>query len=178
MQKRILCYDPDNLRLLLFQLKTAFTAAKIPIPQMGIKISPMEPYLLEKIVEIISFDSFNIHVVIACNTSPNGFLTHANGTPVLDKMKYGGVGGPALKPTAMGMVCQLKRLLPERIKIIAAGGVHTGQDVKDYLIAGADAVEAATAFFGTTCPIMSNGHNYGVYTEIMAQYMELMKVEL
>ncbi len=56
------------------------------------------------------------------------------------KLVAGRVYGPTIKPIVLRMVGQLARRYP-RIPIIGAGGIHSPQDARDYLEAGAVAVQ-------------------------------------
>jgi len=64
--------------------------------------------------------------------------------PILGNV-VGGVSGPAIKPIVLRMVWQVARKVP--IPIIAVGGIHGIDDVMDYLVAGATAVQIGTANF-------------------------------
>jgi len=55
----------------------------------------------------------------------------------------GGYSGPGLKPMSMRCVHEVAIALPG-MPIVASGGVSTGRDVVEYLVAGASAVEAGT----------------------------------
>ncbi|HHU16813.1 MAG TPA: dihydroorotate dehydrogenase [Clostridiales bacterium] len=55
----------------------------------------------------------------------------------------GGLSGPAIKPVAVRMVYQVRRAVS--IPIIGLGGVMTGEDAVEFLMAGADAVSIGTA---------------------------------
>ena len=55
-----------------------------------------------------------------------------------------GLAGRALKPISLGVVRQLRQYLPKRMQIIGVGGIHSAQDVQDYLLAGASAVQLAS----------------------------------
>lgn len=57
----------------------------------------------------------------------------------------GGLSGPAIKPIALRMVHQAARAV--RIPVIGLGGISTGEDVAEFLLAGATAVEVGTATF-------------------------------
>ncbi|SPE42093.1 putative dihydroorotate dehydrogenase A (fumarate) [Candidatus Sulfopaludibacter sp. SbA3] len=57
----------------------------------------------------------------------------------------GGLSGPAIKPLALRMVCQAARGV--KIPVIGMGGIATGEDAAEFLIAGASAVEVGTATF-------------------------------
>lgn len=56
---------------------------------------------------------------------------------------YGGVSGPAIKPLALRLVREAA--LAVKIPVIGLGGILTGEDAAEFLIAGASAVEAGTA---------------------------------
>ena len=57
----------------------------------------------------------------------------------------GGLSGPAVKPLTMAKVFQVSKAVS--IPIIASGGIFMWQDVVEYMIAGATAVEIGTALF-------------------------------
>jgi len=65
-----------------------------------------------------------------------------NKRPVLGN-QMGGLSGPAIKPVAVRMVYQVRRAV--RIPIIGLGGIMTGEDAAEFLMAGADAVSVGTA---------------------------------
>jgi dihydroorotate dehydrogenase (NAD+) catalytic subunit len=58
---------------------------------------------------------------------------------------YGGISGPAVKPIIMRMVHQCSKCV--RIPIIGCGGIMRAEDVIEYLMAGATAVEVGYASF-------------------------------
>src|SRR6185369_8507383 len=57
----------------------------------------------------------------------------------------GGLSGPAIKPVALAMVHALARAV--HIPVVGLGGIRTGEDVAEFLIAGASAVQVGTASF-------------------------------
>lgn len=57
----------------------------------------------------------------------------------------GGLSGPSLKPIALRMAYQCARAT--RIPVIGCGGISTADDVLEFLIAGASAVQVGTATF-------------------------------
>ena len=57
----------------------------------------------------------------------------------------GGLSGPAIKPLALRLVWQVARSV--RIPIIGIGGIGTIDDVMEFLIAGASAIQVGTANF-------------------------------
>lgn len=66
--------------------------------------------------------------------------------------KTGGFSGPAVKPVAVRMVYQVRRAV--NVPIIGLGGISTGEDVAEFLMAGADAVAIGTAaLVNPTAPV-------------------------
>lgn len=59
--------------------------------------------------------------------------------------KFGGLSGPAIKPVALAMVYKVARVL--RVPVIGIGGISSGEDVIEFLLAGASAVQIGTACF-------------------------------
>jgi dihydroorotate dehydrogenase (NAD+) catalytic subunit len=57
----------------------------------------------------------------------------------------GGLSGPAIKPIALRMVWQAAKAV--KIPVIGLGGIATGEDAAEFLIAGASAVQVGTATF-------------------------------
>lgn len=62
---------------------------------------------------------------------------------------FGGLSGPAIKPVALRMVCEAARAV--KIPVIGLGGIGSGEDAAEFLIAGASAVEVGTATFWDPC---------------------------
>lgn len=58
---------------------------------------------------------------------------------------FGGLSGPAIKPIALRMVYEAVQAV--KVPVIGLGGIATGEDAAEFLIAGASAVEVGTASF-------------------------------
>lgn len=58
---------------------------------------------------------------------------------------FGGLSGPAIKPIALRMVFEAARSV--KIPVVGLGGIATGEDAAEFLVAGATAVEVGTATF-------------------------------
>lgn len=59
--------------------------------------------------------------------------------------KTGGLSGPAIKPVAVRMVYEVANAV--NIPIIGMGGIQTGEDAMEFILAGATAVAVGTANF-------------------------------
>jgi dihydroorotate dehydrogenase (NAD+) catalytic subunit len=95
-----------------------------------------------------------VGVASACMEAGATFLTLTNtllgfgidvdaGRPLLSG-GVGGYSGPGLKPVSLRCVYEVTRALPGT-PIVGCGGVTTGSDVVEYLLAGASAVAIGTA---------------------------------
>ncbi len=65
--------------------------------------------------------------------------------------KRGGLSGAAIKPIGIRCVFDLYEQFGDKIPIIGVGGISRGEDVIEYLLAGASAVQIGTAI-GVTYP--------------------------
>lgn len=76
------------------------------------------------------------------NTLLGMAINHATRKPRLANI-VGGLSGPAIKPIALRMVWQAASAV--NIPVIGIGGIRTAEDVVEFLLAGATAVEIGTA---------------------------------
>jgi dihydroorotate dehydrogenase (NAD+) catalytic subunit len=58
---------------------------------------------------------------------------------------FGGLSGPAIKPIALRMVYEAAQNV--KIPVIGLGGIASGEDAAEFLVAGASAVQVGTATF-------------------------------
>ncbi len=58
----------------------------------------------------------------------------------------GGLSGPAIRPIALRMVWEVRKALP-KVPIFGMGGIETVENVIEFLVAGANAVQVGTANF-------------------------------
>lgn len=138
-QKRILSYHASLVKNMLHYL-----AKQPPRIKIAIKISPLPPDILHEVSKAL-VDSGIVQIVTATNSYPNSSLTTGTQTSADSKDVLAGLAGRALKPISLGVVKQLHETLPKHIDIIGCGGISSANDVKDYLAAGAKAVQIATA---------------------------------
>ncbi|MDR1807382.1 MAG: dihydroorotate dehydrogenase [Propionibacteriaceae bacterium] len=78
------------------------------------------------------------------NTVAGLALDPQTGQPVFDR-GVAGLSGPAIKPIALYAVARVHAAVA--VPLIGMGGITTGQDVRDFLAAGATAVAVGTATF-------------------------------
>ena len=58
---------------------------------------------------------------------------------------FGGLSGPAIKPVALRMVYEAAQAV--KVPVIGLGGIASGSDAAEFMIAGASAVQVGTASF-------------------------------
>ena len=80
----------------------------------------------------------------AVNTLPGMALDRHRREPLLGNV-FGGLSGPALKPVALRVVFEVAQVV--KVPIVAIGGVGSLEDVLDFLMCGASAVQVGTAVF-------------------------------
>jgi dihydroorotate dehydrogenase (NAD+) catalytic subunit len=67
--------------------------------------------------------------------------------------KTGGLSGPAIKPVAVRAIYQVHAALP-KVPILGMGGVASGRDALELILAGASGVSVGTASFGNPSAII------------------------
>ena len=82
--------------------------------------------------------------ISAINTLSGIALDRERRRPLLGNV-YGGLSGPAIKPVGLRVVYEVAQTV--RIPIVGIGGIAGLDDVLDYLMAGASAVQVGTAIF-------------------------------
>lgn len=107
------------------------------------KLSPDVP-AIEKIA--LACVQAGAQGITAVNTAGPGMaIDIERAKPVLAN-RFGGLSGPALKPLAIRSVFRIRAALPE-VPIIGTGGVFTGEDAIEMMMAGASAVGIGTAAY-------------------------------
>lgn len=124
----------------------ALVKREVDVPVWA-KLSPNVPDIREVglAAEAAGADGLTV-----CNTMPGMAIDVRGGVPVLGGV-YGGLSGPALRPISLGLVHRLSGVVG--VPVIGVGGVSTGDDVAQYLMAGAAAVQIGTAFLSDTSSV-------------------------
>ncbi|HEY8199647.1 MAG TPA: dihydroorotate dehydrogenase [Candidatus Limnocylindrales bacterium] len=126
---------------------TAAVRRATDLPLM-VKLSPnvADVRAIARAIEDAGADSLS-----AINTLSGMAIDRVRRKPLLGNT-YGGLSGPAIKPVALRIVYEVAQVV--RIPIVAIGGVASLDDVLDFLMAGAAAVQVGTALFADpTLPI-------------------------
>ncbi len=141
---RILCFDHEGVEDVLQTLTNEF-GEKINV---SIKISPdSDRVRLKELCEILGRFEI-VKAVMAVNTIPDTLSFDDDGNPhITFKDGLAGGAGTQLHGWALGQVRLCRTFLPLRVKIVGVGGVGNGRTARDFLLAGADAVEIGTAFY-------------------------------
>ena len=109
---------------------------------------PIIPKLTPNVTDVASFAKAAEEAGADAVSLVNTFLAMAidieTRRPRLSNV-VGGLSGPAIRPIAIRMVHQCRQAVT--IPIMGMGGIRTADDVVEFLIAGADAVQVGTANF-------------------------------
>ena len=118
--------------------KAAKSAARIPV---FVKLTPN----VNNIVPIASAAADGgADGVVAINTVKAMTIDIETGMPILGN-RTGGYSGPAVKPIGVRCVYDIAKEL--KIPIIGVGGIMTGKDAIEYIMAGASAVQIGSAIY-------------------------------
>ena len=106
-----------------------------------VKLSPnvTDITLLARAAENAGADALSV-----CNTFVGMSIDLKTRKPHLAN-KTGGLSGPAIKPLALNLVYKTAQMV--KIPVIGIGGITSGDDAVEFLLAGAKAVQIGTANF-------------------------------
>ena len=160
--KPLLAYDMEAMESLLLRLQkyTFKKALKLP------------PYFdmsqFDKMSEMVI--KYKIDVIIVSNTIGGCLVINpeTEATVLKPKNGMGGLGGDFVKPLALGNVWNFWQRLQGKVQIVGVGGVRTGTDAFEFLLAGADAVQTGTTWAQEGLP--SFDRIAGEFDTIMAEH--------
>jgi dihydroorotate dehydrogenase (NAD+) catalytic subunit len=125
------------------EMAAAVTAAvkKESTVPVIVKLSPnvTDVTIIARAVEDAGADAVSL-----INTLIGMAIDHRSRRPALANV-IGGLSGPAIKPVALRMVYQVAQTVS--IPVIGIGGIETAEDVLEFMLAGATAVQIGTANF-------------------------------
>ena len=144
--------DPDLVEQIVNELKL-----KIPVPIFA-KLTPNVTNILD-----IAKAAHKADALVLINTVRAIRIDIHARMPVLSNI-YGGLSGPAIKPIGLRAVYDVYR--ETGFNIIGVGGIETHEDVVEYIMAGARAVQIGTA-------LMTKGRKiFGELNSNLLQFME------
>ena len=133
---RMFALDPSATSEVISAVRSA-----VDVP-VGAKLSPNS----EDIVSVASAAAgAGADWVVLTNTAWGAGIDIVSRRPLLSGV-VGGYSGMPLKPLALRCVIEVRRALPD-LPILGCGGVSTGEDVVEYVLAGASAVAIGTIHF-------------------------------
>ncbi len=100
----------------------------------------------EQLAELIK--KYDIKFITCINSIGNSLVIDSETErPVIKpKRGFGGLCGEYIKPIALANVRIFYELLEGKVSIFGVGGIKSGRDAFEFLLAGADAVQVATTF--------------------------------
>lgn len=153
-------YDFDQSREVLRE------AAKVCRKPWGVKLPPYFDFAhFQEMASLLN--NSEIKFATCINSMGNGLVIDAEAERVLIKPKggFGGVGGAVAKPVGLANVRKFRELLKPEISVVGVGGVSTGTDVFEYILAGADAVQVGTALYR---------EGPGIFSRLLSEFSELL----
>lgn len=124
--------DPDALHALVKRVRQVCGKPLI------VKLSPM---VTDIRANALAAEGAGADALTCINTVPAMAIDEKVRRPVLGNIT-GGLSGPAIKPIALKIVWDVTRVVS--IPVIASGGVLTAQDVVQFMLAGATAVQVGS----------------------------------
>jgi dihydroorotate dehydrogenase (NAD+) catalytic subunit len=108
---------------------------------ISIKLAPNVPDIARIAAAVVEAGA---DAITAINTMPGMVIDAVSGQPLLHN-RVGGISGPALKPIALRCVYEIAQAV--KVPIIGTGGVSTGRDAAEMLMAGASLVGVGSAVY-------------------------------
>ncbi len=139
--KPIVGYDAREMDRLLAKV------TKICKKPLGVKLPPYFDLVhFEEITKVLK--KYPISFITCINSIGNGLVIDPKTETAIIKPKggFGGIGGRAIKYTTLANVRKFYELLGNKIQIIGVGGVSSGVDAFELILAGASAVQVGTVY--------------------------------
>lgn len=112
------------------------SSTHIPV---SVKLAPNVPSIARIAKAVVNAGA---DTITAVNTMPGMIIDARAGRPVLSN-RVGGISGTALKPVALRCVAEIRQAVD--VPIIGTGGIMTGMDAAEMLMAGATLVGIGSA---------------------------------
>jgi dihydroorotate dehydrogenase (fumarate) len=115
---------------------------------IGLKLPPyFDPDDMKAMADV--FVRYRVAYLACIGNIPNALAIDAETETARIKPKggIGTLGGDFVKPVALANVHGFSKLVGDKMAIVGIGGIKTGTDAFEFLLAGADAVAIGTAFY-------------------------------
>ena len=134
---------------------------------VGIKLPPYFDNTHIQTVSNIINQYQNINFITCINSIGNGLIINSKKeeTYIKPNNGLGGLGGDICLPVALSNVYQFNKLLKNK-SIIGCGGIKSGDDVFQHILAGASAVQIGTHLY-------NNGPT--IFKKILSEFKSIMK---
>jgi dihydroorotate dehydrogenase (NAD+) catalytic subunit len=130
------CSDPKMLGRLVEKVRKEVKSATL--------IVKLSPNVSDITVPARASEDAGADAISLINTIPGMVIDINSRRPVLAN-RIGGLSGPAIKPVAVRMVWQAAQAV--KIPVIGMGGIMSGEDAVEFMLAGASAIAVGTANF-------------------------------
>lgn len=125
-------------------LKNVCELGDIPL---GVKLPPYFDFAhFNTVAEVLI--RYPVKYVSCINSVGNTLIIdpETERTIIRAKNGFGGLSGQYIKPIGLANVRAFSQIFEGRIQVIGVGGIETGTDAFEYLLAGADAVQVGTTY--------------------------------
>lgn len=158
----------NNLRSLEVYLETV-KELRLDNLTLGVKMKPIFDINQYSPISNILIKN-NIKFITCTNSIPNGLIVSTlREKPLISPFNgVGGIGGGYIKPIALSNVYHFYKHLNKKVDIIGCGGISTGDDVFQYILCGANAVQIGTQ-------LLKEGSN--VFTRLNTELINIMKLK-
>ncbi len=112
----------------------------------GLKLPPYPDVYHIQVAELI--EKHGVSFITLINSIGSSLIIDSETEKPVIKPRggFGGLCGDYIKPIALGNVRAFYELLKNEVSIFGVGGIKSGTDAFEFLLAGADAIQVATTF--------------------------------
>ena len=137
--KPLLGYDIEASEEVLSKVKESIDK---PI---SVKMPPyLDSIIQKKMVEVL--EKTKVNCIVSLNSPGNTCFIDPEKEEFMVKPKFGGLCGKYIKPIALGNIRRFYELTDGKIPVIGVGGINSGADVFEHLLAGASAVQIGSVY--------------------------------
>lgn len=154
-------YNPEYTKEVLL------AAREVTTKPIFVKLPPYLDLVFQKEIAEILIEA-KVDFVVLVNSPGNCLVIDREHeeTVIKPKKGLGGLGGEVIKPIALGNVWSFYQLLEGKVRIIGVGGISTGFDAFEFMLAGADLLQIGTAY-AREGPI--------IFNKVSCELQEIMK---